>query len=204
MTDNGDTDKALVLRAQHGDTEAFGRLVAKYQEPLARVLTRFVKDSHEAQDVTQEAFIRAFRALPSFRGESAFFTWLYAIGVNSARNHLAFRARRVPTLSDHDAQEAERFDGAGGLRDENTPEDVLMSKQLCALLSKAVDGLSPELRRTLMLREIDGLTYEEIAALTECPLGTVRSRLFRAREVIEERLQAHGTTATLAGGGPFG
>lgn len=204
MFDDVTSDQALVSQAQQGDAEAFGRLVSKYREPLSRVLSRFVKDSHETQDVVQEAFIRAFRALPRFRGESAFYTWLYAIGVNSARNHLAFRARRVPTLSDYDAEEAEHFDDAGSLREENTPEDMMMSKQLGVVLNDAVEALAPELRTALTLREIDGLAYEEIAAITGCPIGTVRSRLFRARESIAQRLVTQGMIASRGNGRPFG
>jgi RNA polymerase sigma-70 factor (ECF subfamily) len=182
-------DRQLVERAQRGDKHAFELLVSKYQRKLSRLLSRFVKDQAEVEDVTQEAFIKAYRALLSFRGDSAFYTWLYRIGINTAKNYLVAKGRRAPTTTEFDSEEAEDFDSGDQLRDINTPENLLMSKQVADTVNGAMDGLPEELRAAIQLREIDGLSYEEIAEAMNCPIGTVRSRIFRAREAIAEKLR---------------
>jgi len=182
-------DRQLVERAQRGDKHAFGLLVSKYQRKLSRLLSRFVKDQAEVEDVAQEAFVKAYRALPSFRGDSAFYTWLYRIGINTAKNYLVAMGRRAPTVTDFDSEEAEEFDGGDQLRDINTPESLLMTKQIANTVNEAMRQLPEELRAAIQLREIEGLSYEEIAAAMDCPIGTVRSRIFRAREAIAERLR---------------
>jgi RNA polymerase sigma-70 factor (ECF subfamily) len=182
-------DQLLVERAQQGDKHAFELLVAKYQRKLARLLSRLIRDPAEIEDVSQEAFIKAYRALPSFRGDSAFYTWLYRIGINTAKNFLVSQGRRAPTTTDFNAEEAETFEDADQLRDINTPENELMSKQIAATVNKAVEALPEELRTALTLREIEGMSYEDIATLMDCPIGTVRSRIFRAREAVAERLR---------------
>jgi RNA polymerase sigma-70 factor (ECF subfamily) len=182
-------DQQLVERAQHGDKHAFELLVAKYQRKLGRLLSRFIRNPTEVEDVVQEAFIKAYRALPSFRGESAFYTWLYRIGINAAKNYLVSEGRRPPTTTEFDSEEAEGFEDADQLRNINTPENELMSKQIAETVNKAMDGLPEELKAAITLREIDGLSYEEIANMMNCPIGTVRSRIFRARETIAERLR---------------
>ncbi len=182
-------DRQLVERAQRGDKHAFGLLVSKYQRKLSRLLSRFVKDQAEVEDVAQEAFVKAYRALPSFRGDSAFYTWLYRIGINTAKNYLVAMGRRAPTVTDFDSEEAEEFDDGDQLRDINTPESLLMTKQIANTVNEAMRQLPEELRAAIQLREIEGLSYEEIAAAMDCPIGTVRSRIFRAREAIAERLR---------------
>ena len=182
-------DRQLVERAQRGDKHAFGLLVSKYQRKLSRLLSRFVKDQAEVEDVAQEAFVKAYRALPSFRGDSAFYTWLYRIGINTAKNYLVAMGRRAPTITDFDSEEAGEFDGGDQLRDINTPESMLMTKQIANTVNEAMRQLPEELRAAIQLREIEGLSYEEIAAAMNCPIGTVRSRIFRAREAIAERLR---------------
>jgi RNA polymerase sigma-70 factor (ECF subfamily) len=182
-------DRQLVERAQRGDKHAFGLLVSKYQRKLSRLLSRFVKDQAEVEDVAQEAFVKAYRALPSFRGDSAFYTWLYRIGINTAKNYLVAMGRRAPTVTDFDSEEAEEFGGGDQLRDINTPESMLMTKQIANTVNEAMSELPEELRAAIQLREIEGLSYEEIAAAMDCPIGTVRSRIFRAREAIAERLR---------------
>ena len=182
-------DQILVERAQAGDRHAFDQLVSKYQRKLGRLLSRFIRDSAEIEDVTQEAFIKAYRALPSFRGDSAFYTWLYRIGINTAKNYLVAQGRRAPTSTQFDSEEAETFDSADQLRDINTPESLLMSKQIGETVNSAIDALPEELRRAIVLREIDGLSYEEIADMMNCPIGTVRSRIFRAREAVALKLR---------------
>jgi len=182
-------DRELVERAQRGDKHAFELLVSKYQRKLSRLLARFVKDQTEVEDVAQEAFIKAYRALPSFRGDSAFYTWLYRIGINTAKNYLMAQGRRAPTVSEFDSEEAEEFDAGERLRDNDTPENQLMTKQIAHTVNDAMDQLPDELRSAIQLREIEGLSYEEIAAAMGCPIGTVRSRIFRAREEIAERLK---------------
>ena len=184
-----EVDQALVERAQGGDQKAFDQLVSKYQRKLERLLSRYVRDAAEVEDVAQEAFIKAYRALPGFRGDSAFYTWLYRIGINTAKNYLVAQGRRAPPSTGFDAEEAEGFDDAALLRDINTPESLLMTKQIGETVNAAMAALPEELRRAIMLREIDGLSYEEIAATMDCPIGTVRSRIFRAREAVAGRLR---------------
>jgi RNA polymerase sigma-70 factor (ECF subfamily) len=191
-----DVDQLLVERAQRGDKRAFELLVEKYQRKLARLVSRLVRDPGEAEDVTQEAFIKAYRALPSFRGDSAFYTWLYRIGINTAKNYLVAMGRRAPTSTEADAEEAERFEDGEQLRDINTPESLLLSKEIGATVNAAIDALPEELRSAIQLRELEGMSYEEIAKLMDCPIGTVRSRIFRAREAIAERLKPLLDTAT--------
>jgi RNA polymerase sigma-70 factor (ECF subfamily) len=184
-----EVDQQLVLRAQRGDKRAFELLVLKYQRKLGRLLSRFVRDAAEVEDVTQEAFIKAYRALPSFRGDSAFYTWLYRIAINTAKNYLVAMGRRAPTSTGFDNEEAENFEDAEQLRDSNTPESELQGKQIAATVNKAVDALPEDLRTAITLREIEGLSYEEIASVMNCPIGTVRSRIFRAREAIATELR---------------
>lgn len=182
-------DQQLVERAQRGDKRAFDLLVAKYQRKLGRLLSRFIRDPAEIEDVAQEAFIKAYRALPSFRGDSAFYTWLYRIGINTAKNYLVAMGRRAPTTTEFDSEEAETFDDADHLRDVNTPEAELLSKEIAQTVNDSMAGLPEELRTAITLREIEGLSYEEIATIMNCPIGTVRSRIFRAREAIAENLR---------------
>jgi len=182
-------DQQLVERAQRGDKQAFGLLVAKYQRKLVRLLSRMIRDPAEVEDVAQEAFIKAYRALPAFRGESAFYTWLYRIGINTAKNWLVSNGRRVPTTTEIMSEDAEGYSDAELLRDIDTPERLLLTKQIGETVNVAMDGLPEELRTAIVLREIEGLSYEEIAAAMDCPIGTVRSRIFRAREAIAERLR---------------
>ena len=184
-----DVDQQLVERAQGGDKQAFDLLVVKYQRKLGRLLSRFIRDPGEVEDVAQEAFIKAYRALPSFRGDSAFYTWLYRIGINTAKNYLVALGRRAPTTTEFDADEAESFEDGEQLRDINTPESMLASKEIAATVQKAMEELPDDLRTAIELREIEGLSYEEIASIMNCPIGTVRSRIFRAREAISARLR---------------
>jgi RNA polymerase sigma-70 factor (ECF subfamily) len=184
-----DVDQQLVERAQGGDKQAFDLLVTKYQRKLGRLLSRFIRDPGEVEDVAQEAFIKAYRALPSFRGDSAFYTWLYRIGINTAKNYLVALGRRAPTTTEFDADEAESFEDGEQLRDINTPESMLASKEIAATVQKAMEELPDDLRTAIELREIEGLSYEEIASIMNCPIGTVRSRIFRAREAISARLR---------------
>jgi RNA polymerase sigma-70 factor (ECF subfamily) len=184
-----EVDQQLVERAQRGDKRAFELLVLKYQRKLGRLLSRFVRDPAEVEDVTQEAFIKAYRALPSFRGDSAFYTWLYRIGINTAKNYLVALGRRAPTTTSFDSEEAEGFEDADQLRDANTPESELEGKEIAAAVNRAVDALPEDLRTAITLREIEGLSYEEIANVMGCPVGTVRSRIFRAREAIAAELR---------------
>ena len=182
-------DQQLVERAQRGDKHAFELLVTKYQRKLWRLLSRFIRDPAEVEDVAQESFIKAYRALPSFRGDSAFYTWLYRIGINTAKNYLVAMGRRAPTTTEFDSEEAESFEDGDQLRDINTPESVLMSKQIAATVNETMAELPEELRTAITLREIEGLSYEEIAGIMNCPIGTVRSRIFRAREAIAAKLR---------------
>jgi|SRR5713101_3055486 len=182
-------DQHLVERAQHGDKHAFELLVAKYQRKLGRLLSRFIRDAAEIEDVTQEAFIKAYRALPSFRGDSAFYTWLYRIGINTAKNYLVAMGRRAPTTTEFDIGDAENFENGEQLKDMNTPENELMSKQVAKTVNQTLQELPDELRTAITLREIEGLSYEDIATIMGCPIGTVRSRIFRAREAIAEKLR---------------
>jgi RNA polymerase sigma-70 factor (ECF subfamily) len=184
-----EVDQQLVERAQHGDKHAFELLVSKYQRKLARLLSRFIRDSTEVEDVTQEAFIKAYRALPTFRGDSAFYTWLYRIGINTAKNYLVAMGRRAPTTTDIDSEEAEGFEDGDQLRDLNTPENELATRQIAETVNQTLAELPDELRTAITLREIEGLSYEDIANIMSCPIGTVRSRIFRAREAIAARLR---------------
>jgi RNA polymerase sigma-70 factor, ECF subfamily len=191
-----EVDQILVERAQRGDKRAFELLVEKYQRKLARLLSRLIRDPGEVEDVAQEAFIKAYRALPSFRGDSAFYTWLYRIGINTAKNYLVAMGRRAPTSTEVDAEEAEGYDNGEQLRDINTPESLLLTREIGATVNAAIDALPEELRSAIQLRELEGMSYEEIAKLMDCPIGTVRSRIFRAREAIAERLKPLLDTAT--------
>ena len=182
-------DQQLVERAQRGDKRAFELLVEKYQRKLARLLSRLIRDPGEVEDVTQEAFIKAYRALPSFRGDSAFYTWLYRIGINTAKNYLVAMGRRAPTSTEMEAGDAEGHESGELLRDINTPESLLLSKEIGNTVNAAIEALPEELRSAIQLRELEGMSYEEIAKLMDCPIGTVRSRIFRAREAIAERLK---------------
>jgi len=184
-----EVDQQLVERAQRGDKRAFDLLVSKYQRKLGRLLSRFIRDSTEVEDVTQEAFIKAYRALPTFRGDSAFYTWLYRIGINTAKNYLVALGRRAPTTTTIDSEEAEGFEDGDQLRDLNTPEDELASKQVAETVNQTLGELPEELRTAITLREIEGLSYEDIANIMNCPIGTVRSRIFRAREAIASKLR---------------
>ena len=182
-------DRQLVERAQRGDKRAFELLVEKYQRKLARLLSRFIRDPAEVEDVTQEAFIKAYRALPAFRGDSAFYTWLYRIGINTAKNYLMAMGRRAPTSTEVEAEEAEGFEEGEQLRDINTPESLLLSNEIAETVNSTIEQLPEELRTAIQLREIEGMSYEDIAQVMNCPIGTVRSRIFRAREAIAERLR---------------
>jgi RNA polymerase sigma-70 factor (ECF subfamily) len=184
-----EVDQLLVERAQRGEKHAFELLVAKYQRKLVRLLSRLIRDSAEVEDVAQEAFIKAYRALPSFRGDSAFYTWLYRIGINTAKNHLVAQGRRAPTSTGFDSEDAESFEDGELLRDLNTPESALASRQIIETVNRTLDDLPEELRTAIVLREIDGLSYDEIATAMNCPIGTVRSRIFRARDAIAEKLR---------------
>jgi len=182
-------DQQLVERVQRGDKQAFALLVSKYQRKLLRLLSRLIRDPAEVEDVAQETFIKAYRALPSFRGDSAFYTWLYRIGVNTAKNYLVAQGRRAPTTTGFNSEEAETFDDGDQLRDINTPERLMMTRQIGDTVETAMQALPEELKTAIVLREIEGLSYEEIASIMDCPIGTVRSRIFRAREAIAERLR---------------
>jgi RNA polymerase sigma-70 factor, ECF subfamily len=182
-------DQQLVVRAQAGDKRAFNLLVEKYQRKLARLLSRFIRDPAEVEDVTQEAFIKAYRALPAFRGDSAFYTWLYRIGINTAKNYLMAMGRRAPTSTEIEAEEAEGFDEGEQLRDINTPESVLLTNEIAETVNATIEQLPEELKTAIQMREIEGMSYEDIARAMDCPIGTVRSRIFRAREAIAEQLR---------------
>ena len=182
-----DTDQQLVQRAQRGDLRAFDLLVLKYQGRIGALVSRYVSDAGEVEDVTQEAFIKAYRALDKFRGDSAFYTWLYRIASNAAKNHLVAKGRRPG--ADTTIEDAEAFEQAGLISESSTPEAVVMSEELAQVVTEAMNALPEELRAALTLRELEGLSYDDIAAVLECPVGTVRSRIFRAREAIDERVR---------------
>lgn len=188
MTQQDDVDHELVERVQRGDMAAFDLLVRKYQHRTAALIGRYVRDWSECQDVAQETFIRVYRAIGNFRGDAQFSTWLHRIAVNTAKNHLAARNRRPPS-DDIDVGDAELFAGAAALRDSDTPERELMRQEMELTVMRAVDALPEELRMAISLREVDGLSYEEIAQRMDCPIGTVRSRIFRAREAIDAQLR---------------
>jgi RNA polymerase sigma-70 factor (ECF subfamily) len=184
-----DLDQELVLRAQGGDQRAFELLVVKYERRIARLLSRMIRDQSEIEDVSQEAFIKAYRALPSFRGESAFYTWLYRIAINTAKNHLSTLGRRPVLSAEYEDEDGDSVDAASLVPDFHTPETELSNKQIVSTVNEAVDALPEELREAITLREMDGMSYDEIAAAMDCPIGTVRSRIFRAREAIANRLR---------------
>ena len=182
------TDKLLVERVQQGDKSAFDALVLKYQQKIVHLIGRYVNDHAEALDVAQEAFIKAYRAIGKFRGDSAFYTWMYRIAINTAKNYLVSRSRRPPT-SDVEAQDAEQFDIQTRLKEQGSPEHELLRQEIEQTVKDAVEELPEDLRMAINLRESDGLTYEDIAEVMDCPIGTVRSRIFRAREAIDNRLR---------------
>jgi RNA polymerase sigma-70 factor (ECF subfamily) len=186
---NREIDQALVERAQRGDQKAFGMLVEKYQRKLGRLLSRMVRDQAEVEDVVQESFIKAYRALPNFRGDSAFYTWLYRIGINTAKNYLVSMGRRPQISHDVEIEDAENFEDAEELRTAETPETEMMTKEIARTVNETMMALPDELRTAITLRELEGLSYEEIATLMSCPIGTVRSRIFRARETIAAKLR---------------
>ena len=179
-----ETDKELVRRVQKGDRRAFDLLFSRYQFKIMNLVSRYLREPEDVQDVTQEAFIKAFRALPRFRGESAFYTWLYRIAINTAKNHIVARSRRPPGV-DVEVDEAEFYDGGDALKDLENPEASLARDELSSAIDQAISDLPDDLRSAVTLREFDGLTYEQIAEIMDCPVGTVRSRIFRAREAID-------------------
>ena len=181
-------DQQLVARVQRGDKTAFDVLVRKYQFRVAKLVSRYVNDRSEVEDVTQEAFIKAYRALAGFRGESAFYTWLYRISINTAKNYLVSMGRRPPR-TDIDAEEAEVLGGGAELREINTPENSMLRDEIAETVRRTIEELPDDLRTAITLREFDGLSYEEIASVMDCPIGTVRSRIFRAREAIDSELE---------------
>jgi RNA polymerase sigma-70 factor (ECF subfamily) len=182
------TDKALIERVQQGDKKAFDLLVLKYQNRIMKVLSRYLYDQNEVQDMAQEAFIKAYRALPNFRGDSAFYTWLYRIAINTAKNHLVAQGRRPPS-ADIDAAEAEQYDGASALKEYASPEREVLKDEIQKVVAKAIDELPDDLKTAITLRELEGMSYEEIAEAMDCPIGTVRSRIFRAREAVDSKLK---------------
>jgi len=183
-----DSDQQLVKRVQKGDKRAFDLLVLKYQHKILAIVSRYIRDSFEVQDVTQEAFIKAYRALPNFRGESAFYTWMYRIAINTAKNYLVARGRRPP-LSDVEVEDAEYYSGSDALKDVDTPENNYFKDELQRVVNDAIRELPEDLRTAVTLREFEGMSYEEIAEVMACPVGTVRSRIFRAREAIDKQIK---------------
>ena len=181
------TDHQLVLRVQKGDKRAFDLLVLKYQYKLQAIVGRFIRDTDEVADVTQEAFIKAYKALPRFRGDSQFYTWLYRIAINTAKNYLVSKSRR-PANTDIDVEDAEQFSNNEKLIDGTSPESSMMTDELAAIIKSALSSLPEDLRTALTLREFEGMSYEDIAVVMNCPVGTVRSRIFRAREFLDERV----------------
>jgi len=180
-------DQELVARVQQGDKKAFDLLVLKYQQKITNLISRYIRDPHEVQDVTQEAFIKAYRAIPKFRGDSAFYTWIYRIAINTAKNYLVAQGRRPPT-DDVDAESAEQMDVGIRLKETGTPENHVLTEEISLTVQKAIDELPEDLRTAIILRELEGMSYEEIANAMSCPVGTVRSRIFRAREAIDKQL----------------
>jgi RNA polymerase sigma-70 factor (ECF subfamily) len=181
-------DQRLVVKVQKGDKTAFDVLVLKYQHKVIKVIMRYVRDPSEAMDVAQEAFLKAYRAMPRFRGDSAFYTWLYRIAINTAKNHLV-AARRRPLDYDLDPQDPDQYDMQGRLSDGDTPEGLVLSEEIKDTVNRAIQNLPEDLRTAIILREVEGMSYEEIAQTMECPVGTVRSRIFRAREAIDKKLR---------------
>ena len=187
MADNA-TDKEIIERVKDGEKEAYDLLVLKYQQRVINLISRFVKNHSDALDVSQETFIKAYRALPNFRGESAFYTWLYRIAVNTAKNHLTVQSRKI-TKSDYDVADIEQIEGNMSLTEQTTPESLLVKDELQETILKTIENLPEDLKSAIMLREIEGLSYEGIAEVMECPVGTVRSRIFRAREMIDSKIK---------------
>jgi len=183
-----DIDMALVERVQRGDKSAYDLLVLKYQHKIGHLVSRYVHDSHESQDVTQEAFIKAYRGLKNFRGDSAFYTWLYRIAINTAKNHLVTMSRKISDTG-IDAADAEQFDSGSALRENATPDRVMATEEIARVVQSSIEALPEDLRAAITLREFEGLSYEEIAVAMDCPIGTVRSRIFRAREAIDNNLE---------------
>ena len=188
MSDQNSIDQQLIERIQRGDKNAFNLLVRKYQHKVISLVSRYVNNPGDVPDVAQEAFIKAYRAIPEFRGESAFYTWLYRIAVNTAKNYIVAQGRRPPDM-DVDSQDAETYEGAESLHEVANPENLMLSDEIRAEVAATLAGLPEDLRTAITLREIEGLSYEEIAEVMECPVGTVRSRIFRAREAIDKRIQ---------------
>jgi RNA polymerase sigma-70 factor (ECF subfamily) len=182
-------DQKLVEKAQKGDKRAFGILVEKYHKKLTRLLARMVRDQSEIEDIVQDSFIKAYRAINNFRGDSAFYTWLYRIGINTAKNHLVSLGRRPKAMNDVEIEDVENFEDGQELRNLETPENSMMTKEIVTTVNDTIESLPDELKEVISLREMDGLSYEEIAELMQCPIGTVRSRIFRAREAIAEKLK---------------
>ncbi|MCU7943183.1 MAG: RNA polymerase sigma factor RpoE [Candidatus Thiodiazotropha sp. (ex Cardiolucina cf. quadrata)] len=180
-------DQELVARVQQGDKKAFDLLVLKYQQKITNLISRYIRDPHEVLDVTQEAFIKAYRAMPKFRGDSAFYTWLYRIAINTAKNYLVAQGRRPPS-DDVEAEVAEQMDVGTRLKETGTPENHVLTEEISMTVQKAIDDLPEDLRTAIVLRELEGMSYEEIANAMSCPVGTVRSRIFRAREAIDKKL----------------
>ena len=188
MSDQNLLDEQLVERVQRGDKAAFNLLVKKYQQKVVNLVARYVNNPGDVPDVAQEAFIKAYRALPTFRGESAFYTWLYRIAVNTAKNYLTSQGRRPPS-SDVEADEAESYGGGEALQEVSTPENLALTDEIKRTVFSAIEALPEDLRTAITLRELEGLSYEEIAEIMDCPVGTVRSRIFRAREAIDKKLK---------------
>ena len=187
MADNA-TDKEIIERVKGGEKEAYDLLVLKYQQRVINLISRFVKNHSDALDVSQETFIKAYRALPNFRGESAFYTWLYRIAVNTAKNHLTVQSRKI-TKSDYDVADIEQIEGNMSLTEQTTPESLLVKDELQETILKTIENLPEDLKSAIMFRVIEGFSYEEIAEVMECPVGTVRSRIFRAREMIDSKIK---------------
>ena len=185
---NNIADKEIIERVKNGDKKAYDLLVLKYQQRVINLISRFVKNYADALDVSQETFIKAYKALPNFRGESAFYTWLYRIAVNTAKNHLTVQSRKI-TKSDYDVTEIEQIEGNMTLTEQTTPENLLIKDELQDIVLNTIENLPEDLKSAIMLREIEGLSYEEIATVMECPVGTVRSRIFRARETIDNKIK---------------
>ena len=188
MSSSAQADKELMEKVRKGDKRAFDLLVLKYQQKVANIISRYIHDHSEVLDVSQETFIKAYRALPKFRGDSAFYTWLYRIAINTAKNHLAARGRRPP-MDDVEAMTAEQMDSGLRLKDYATPENLAMEEEVARTIRQAVEELPEDLRTAITLREMEGLSYEEIAQAMDCPIGTVRSRIFRARDAIDNKLR---------------